>query len=70
MQHTAEVTSILTEKDAARYLGVSQSFLTVSRLKNPRTEGPPFVKIGRAVRYVRQDLDAFVAARRRTAGGR
>ena len=67
MQTTSDASPILTERDAAKYLGVSQSYLTVSRLRhNPRTDGPPFVRIGRAVRYLRADLDAFLAARRVT----
>ena len=56
----------LTEEDAARYLSVSRAFLTASRLRDRRCDGPPFVKIGRAVRYLLADLDAFLAARRVT----
>lgn len=67
MQESTAHAPVLTEKDAAAYLGVSPSYLTQSRLRRRRTDGPPFVKIGRAVRYVREDLEAFVAARRRTA---
>ena len=70
MQTTPDASPSLTERDAAKYLGVSQSYLTVSRLRsNPRTDGPPFVRIGRAVRYLRSDLDAFLAARRVTPTG-
>lgn len=54
---------LINEKDAARYIGMSVSFLRQSRmtgkLKN-RTPGPPFVKYGKAVRYRLQDLDDWI----------
>ncbi len=31
-----------------------------------RTPSPPFLKLGRAVRYDRRDLDEWLAARKRT----
>ena len=53
-----------TEEEAAFYLGVSRSFLRQSRMdgkRENRTPGPSFVKIGnRAIRYLREDLDAFL----------
>ncbi len=47
---------------AANYIGVSRQFLEIGRHKG---EGPPYIKLGRAVRYKRSDLDAYMAARRR-----
>jgi predicted DNA-binding transcriptional regulator AlpA len=48
---------------AAVYLGVSPQLLEKWRCYSP-DQGPRFVRIGaRAVRYRRQDLDAFLAAR-------
>jgi excisionase family DNA binding protein len=57
-----------TEEEAAFYLGVSRSFLRQSRMdgvRKNRTPGPPFVKLGRMIRYVREDLDAWLDAQRK-----
>lgn len=45
--------SYLHEKDAARLLGMSARTLQAWRSK---CLGPPFVKLGRAIRYQRQVL--------------
>ncbi len=50
----------LTPRAAAIYLGTSPSTLAKLRLFG---DGPPFTRIGRAVRYRRRDLDAWMAAR-------
>ncbi|MGV3516170.1 hypothetical protein [Luteitalea sp.] len=58
----------LTEADAARYIGFSRIFLRIARSQGPRqgrTPGPPFLKVGRAVRYLLADLDAWLLAHRR-----
>jgi hypothetical protein len=55
---------VLTEAEAAEYARVSVSFLRASRLTPPRTDGPPYVRLGRAVRYLVSDLDAFIDAHR------
>jgi hypothetical protein len=52
----------LREPDAARYLGITQSYLRAARVG--RCAGPAYVRIGRAIVYHRADLDAFLAARR------
>jgi hypothetical protein len=54
---------VLDEPRAARRIAVSVHYLRASRLDPPRCDGPPFVKLGRAIRYRIADLDAFVAAR-------
>ena len=52
---------LLTTKEAARFLGVSSAFLERDRWAGARI---PFIKVGtRAVRYRRQDLDAFLESR-------
>ena len=59
---------LLTDPEAATYLGVSLSFLRQGRMEGRRANrspGPPFLKMGRAVRYDLQDLDAWLAANRR-----
>jgi len=60
--------SLLTEKQAAPYIGMSCSFLRQSRMNGKRlnrTPGPPFLKIGRKVLYLADDLDAWLLAHRR-----
>lgn len=59
----------LTPADAARYLGISPHTLAASRLNPPRTDGPPFVRYTRSVRYRVADLDAWLLARRVVPGG-
>ncbi len=51
---------ILTTPQAARYLGLAVSTLNKWRCFG---DGPKFLKLGRAVRYRREDLDAFVMSR-------
>jgi predicted DNA-binding transcriptional regulator AlpA len=41
---------MLTAAEAARILKVSESWLAKARM---RGEGPPFIRLGRSVRYVR-----------------
>jgi excisionase family DNA binding protein len=52
---------LLTEKEAAQRLGLS-----VSTLQQRRFRGrlPAFVKLGKAVRYRPEDLDAFIEQNR------
>lgn len=58
---------LLTEKQAAPYIGMSCSFLRQSRMngkRQNRTPGPPFLKIGRKVLYLADDLDAWLLEHR------
>lgn len=52
---------LLTTAECARWLAVSEQ-----TLRNMRTRGggPPCTKVGRAVRYVASDVEAYLAARR------
>lgn len=53
----------ISERDAAKYIGMSRSFLAQARMDGPRknrTPAPPFIKIGRSVRYLREDLDNWL----------
>ncbi len=66
----------LTEKQAAGHTGFSPIYLRSLRVKDTRRikngepiEGPPWVKIGRAVRYMREDLDAWLNAHRVASTG-
>lgn len=57
----------INEKEAAPYIGMSISFLRQSRMegnRQNRTPGPPYVKIGRAVRYLVNDLDTWLEQNR------
>lgn len=54
---------VLTEIEAAKYIGMSRSFLAQSRMegnREKRTPAPPFIKIGRSVRYLIDDLDQWL----------
>lgn len=51
---------LLTTSDAAAYLGLACATLNKWRCHGG---GPVFVKLGRAVRYRRDDLNAFLAER-------
>ena len=53
----------LTELEAASYIGMSRSYLAQARMDGQRanrTPAPPFIKIGRSVRYLREDLDRWL----------
>lgn len=53
----------LTEQEACNYISMSRSFLAQSRMDGQRagrTLAPPFIKIGRSVRYLREDLDRWL----------
>lgn len=53
----------LTEIEASEYIGMSRSFLRQSRMdgnRESRTPAPPFIKIGRSVRYLLEDLDSWL----------
>ncbi len=56
--------SSIKSQEAADFLGVSVSWLNKSRMKG---DGPVYMKIGGAVRYALPDLEAWMAAQRRTA---
>lgn len=54
----------LKSAETAQYINMSESWLRQSRM-NGNPDGPPFVKIGRSVRYLRDDLDIWLEQRRR-----
>jgi hypothetical protein len=58
---------LIDEFAAAKYITKSVAYLRDSRskgLRAGRTAGPPFYKLGAAVRYKRRELDAWLAAHR------
>jgi predicted DNA-binding transcriptional regulator AlpA len=50
---------VLTEAQAAQALGISAAVLRSWRAQR---RGPRFHKFGRSIRYLRRDVDAFIAA--------
>ena len=50
----------LSTEAAARYLGISPSFLEKARIGKTKTKGPKFTKIGKRILYLRDVLDAFL----------
>jgi predicted DNA-binding transcriptional regulator AlpA len=61
MAHETPSSQTLAEKDTARYIGMSSAYLRVARREN---RGPAFVRVGRTVRYLRADLDAWLIGHR------
>jgi predicted DNA-binding transcriptional regulator AlpA len=52
-----------TEIQAAQYISMSRSFLAQSRMdgnRETRTPAPRFIKIGKSVRYLKEDLDSWL----------
>lgn len=67
LQH-ADPPALVPETDAARYISMSVSYLRQARMEGQRqgrTAGPPWIQVGRAVRYSIPDLDAWIARNRR-----
>lgn len=60
---------LLSEKEAAEYLGVSRQYLRKSRVNGDRGEHggmPPYVRIGRLIRYDIDAVDAWINGHART----
>ena len=58
----AAIERLLTPKEAAEFLRVSLSWLAKARM---RGDGPPFVKVGRSVRYSEAALVQWMRGRQR-----
>ncbi len=57
----------LTEIEAAQCIRMSRSFLRQDRMNGHRvnrTCGPDFLKLGRAIRYRKKDLDEWIIKNR------
>lgn len=63
---TVTLPALLTQVEVAEYLHKSEAFLERARVEGG---GPPYVKVGRAVRYRADDLQAWLGgnARQSTA---
>ena len=58
---------IVDEKTAAKMIGMSTSFLRQSRMngnRKNRAPAPPWIQIGRSVRYSVEDLDTWIMEHR------
>lgn len=63
--------TLLTEPEAAAYIGMSVAYLRMDRCRGHltgRTPGPPYLRLGRSIRYDTHDLDAWLGARRVARG--
>lgn len=69
LPETASEKCLFTEEEAAVYLGVSRSYLSKARSRGTLHNGtpaPPHMKLGgTAIRYRRDDLDAWIATQQR-----
>jgi excisionase family DNA binding protein len=54
--------NLLTAKEAAVYLKASESFLAKARM---RGDGPPYIKVGRSIRYSEAALQQWMKSRQR-----
>jgi len=54
---------LLTENETASYIRMSHGFLAQDRMNGPRknrTPGPPFIRLGKSIRYLKEDLDNWI----------
>ena len=62
-----EKIEVLTEKEAAKYIRMSRSFLSQDRMngyREGRTQGPRYMRLGRSIRYHKDDLDEWLSKNR------
>jgi predicted DNA-binding transcriptional regulator AlpA len=52
----------MTAKEAARFLKVSLSWLAKARM---RGDGPPYIRVGRSIRYAESALLQWMKSRQR-----
>ena len=57
-----EFSALLTAKETSTRLKVSQSWLAKARM---RGDGPPYIQIGRSVRYAESALTQWMKGRQR-----
>ncbi len=69
MDGASQLRRALSEKEAAAYIGMSPAFLRLDRSSEPlrnRTPGPAFVRKGRRIMYLIDDLDEWLEGDRVT----
>ena len=60
---TSSAKKLLTEQEAANYLGVSRSYLQKNRMNRKfryRTSGPAYCRFGKMIRYTQEALDEWI----------
>ena len=57
-----DASPVLTAKEAAMHLKVSLSWLAKARM---RGDGPPYIRIGRSIRYAQASLMQWMRSRQR-----
>ncbi len=66
------VQNAFNETEASIYIGMSRSFLAQSRMdrfiREGRTPGPPYLKVGGRILYLREDLDNWLIEHRVEVG--
>lgn len=63
---------LVTEEEAAELLSVSRQFLRKSRIEGNRSghaDGPPYVRVGRCIRYDVNDLKTWIERNKHQPGG-
>ncbi len=65
-ENTPTNTSLLTRKAAAEYLGIKENTLAV--WATTKRYALPYVKVGRLVKYKRDDLERFILENRFSGG--
>ncbi len=65
-----DLTATMSEAEAARYLGLSRAYLRQSRMRRPKRmiDAPSYIRAGRAIRYLRADLDHWLSIHRVVLG--
>jgi len=63
-QYAPVAVEYLNTKQAAIYVGLSEEYLEIARHRDDGS-GPNFIKLPRAVRYRRGDLDAWMEIHRK-----
>jgi excisionase family DNA binding protein len=62
VRNAPPTTTLLTAKEAANYLRVSLSWLAKARM---RGDGPPYIRVGRSIRYAEAALIQWMKSRQR-----
>lgn len=65
MSTTPEISKTVTmpSQEAARYIGMSEAWMRKGRMHRS-TDAPPYMQIGKSIRYLRADLDRWLESRR------
>jgi len=58
MTEKTHVKTVYSVEEAATYLGLAIS--TLNKWRCYQQEGPAYIKLGKAVRYRKEDLDAYI----------